>query len=128
LIKESAAYQQFEVKAGKKAYLRKMNLKASDKCQATLQITIPEQTSDGNYRLAVAEIIDEKEMGRVTQMLAIGLYPYMGNRRTREVHISNCDWAAKISQRNKEAYQDLERALKQGYDGCRFCLPEYSKD
>ncbi len=128
LIKESATYQQFELTAGKKAYLRKMNLKASDKCQATLQITIPEQTSDGNYRLAVAEIIDEKEMGRVTQMLAIGQYPYMGNRRTREVHISNCDWAAKISQRNKEAYQDLERALKQGYDGCRFCLPEYSKD
>jgi len=42
--------------------------------------------------------------------------------------VATCDWAAKTSRRNKEAYQDLERALKHGYDGCRFCLPEYSKD
>ena len=128
LIKESATYQQFELVAGKQAFLRNMNLKASDKCQATLQITISEQTSDGNYRLAVVEIIDQKEMGRVTRMLAVGEYPYLGNRRTREVHVANCDWAAKTSVRNKEAYQNLERALKHGYDGCHFCLPEYSKD
>lgn len=128
LIKESATYQQFELVAGKQAFLRKMNLKASDNCQATLQITVPENSPDGNYRLAVAEIIDGKEMGRVTRMLAVGQYPYMGNRSTREIHIATCDWAAKISQRNREAYQDLERALKHGYDGCRFCLPEYSKD
>ncbi len=128
LVKESATNQQFELVAGKQAFLRKMDLKASDHCQATLQITIPEQASDGNYRLSVAEIIDGKEMGRVTRMLAVGQYPYMGDRRTLEVHIATCDWAGKISSRNKEAYQDLERAWKHGYDGCRFCLPEYSKD
>ena len=128
LVKESATYQQFKLVAGKQALLRNINLKASDSCQATLQITIPEKTSDGNYRLAVAEIIDGKEMGRVTRMLSIGQHPYMGNRRTREVHIATCDWTTKISRRNKEAYQDLERALKHGYDGCHFCLPEYSKD
>jgi zinc metalloprotease ZmpB len=78
--------------------------------------------------LVAAEIVDGKEVGRVTRMLAIGQYPYMGNSRTSEVHLANCEWAAKISRGNKEAYQDLECALKHGYDGCRFCLPEYSKD
>lgn len=61
-------------------------------------------------------------------MLAVGDYSYMGNRRTHELHLAGCDWAAKISPRNKEAYQDMDRAWKHGYDGCRFCLPEYSKD
>jgi len=128
LVKDSATYQKFQLIAGKQAFLREMNLKTSDICQATLEIITPQQISDGNYRLAVAELIDGKEMGRVTRMLAVGEYPYMGNRRTREVHVANCDWAAKTNRRNKEAYQNLERALKHGYDGCRFCLPEYSKD
>jgi hypothetical protein len=128
LLKESTTHQQFALTAGKKAFLRKINLKASDSCQTTLQITIPDRVPDGNYRLAVAQIVDGKEMGRVTQMLAVGQYPYMANRNTREVHVAGCDWAGKISRRNKEAYQDLERALKHGYDGCHYCQREYSKD
>ena len=128
LVSASATYQKFTLLAGKRAFLRKMNLKASDLCQATLEILTPPQMADGNYRLAVAELIDGKEMGRVTRLLAVGAHPYMGDRRTREVHVANCEWAAKISPRNKEAYQSLEKALKHGYDGCRFCLPEYSQD
>lgn len=128
LVKESNIYQQFELVAGSQSFLRKISLKASDSCQATIQIAIPEHISDGNYLLAVSEIIDGKEMGRITRMLSIGQYPYMGNRRTREVHLATCEWAAKISRRNKEAYKDLKWTLKPGYDGCRFCLPEYSKD
>lgn len=128
LVKDAATYQKLELVAGQVAFLRGMNLKTSDNCQATLEIITPPQIADGNYRLAVAEIIDGKEMGRVTRMLAVGQFPYMGNRRTHEVHVANCEWAALTSPRNKEAYQTLERALKHGYDGCRFCLPEYSKD
>lgn len=128
LVRDAAIYQKFELVAGTQAFLCGMNLKTSDICQATLEIITPQQIPDGNYRLSVAELIDGKEMGRVTRMLALGEYPYLGNRRTREVHIANCDWAARTSRRNKEAYQDLESALKHGYDGCHYCLPEYSKD
>ncbi len=128
LVEASRTYQKFQLIAGKQAFLRKMNLKTSDISQATLEIIVPQRIANGNYRLAVAELIDGKEMGRVTQMLAVGEYPYMGDRRTLEVHVANCEWAAKISRHNKEAYQDLERAWKHGYDGCHFCLPEYSKD
>jgi len=128
MLRESSTHQLFELVAGKQAFLHKVDLKTSDNTRATLQIAIPEQTADGNYRLAVAEIVDGREMGRVTRMLAVGSYRYMGNRRTHEVHLANCDWAAKTSPRNKEAYRDLDRALKHGYDGCHYCLPEYSKD
>lgn len=128
LIKDSATHQKFSLIAGKQTYLRGMNLKASDNCQATLEIVAPAQVADGNYRLAAAEFIDGKEMGRVTRLLAVGDHPFLGNSRTLEVHVANCEWAAKTSKRNKVAYQGVERALKQGYNGCRFCLPEYDTD
>lgn len=128
LEKETSIYQYFDLAASKQVFLRNLDLKASDYSQANLQITVPDVTPDGNYRLAVAQIVDGKEMGRVTQMLAIGVYPYMANRRTLEIHVSDCDWAAKISNKNKEAFQDLQVALKRGFDGCHYCLRKYSKD
>jgi len=128
LITESSLYQQFRLVPGKQAVLRGMNLKPSDTCQAYLEITIPDTAKDGNYRLSVAQLVDGKEMGRVTRMLAVGTYPFMGNRRTFEVHVPSCEWAEKTNGRNKVAYDSVERALKHGYNGCRYCLPEYSTD
>lgn len=125
---ESSLYQQFRLVPGKQAFLRGMNLKPSDTCQAYLEITIPDTAKDGNYRLSVAQLVDGKEMGRVTRMLAVGDYPFMGNRRTLEVHVPACEWALKTSGRNKVAYESVERALKHGYNGCRYCLSEYSTD
>ena len=126
LIEETKEYQRFALTPGTQACLGGMNLKASDNTQATLQITVPQGAADGFYRLAAVEVIDGKQMGRVTRMLAVGEHPFMGNRNTLEVHKATCDWVAKTSPRNKVAYQDLERALKHGYNGCRFCLPEYN--
>jgi hypothetical protein len=128
LVTESSLYQQFELAPGKQAFLRGMNIKPSDKCQAYLEITIPDTAKDGNYRLSVAQLVDGKEMGRVTQMLAVGDHPFMGNRRTLEVHVPDCEWAAKTSGHNKVAYESIERALKHGYNGCAYCLPEYNTD
>jgi len=126
LVAESSRYQQFGLAPGKQAFLRGMNLKPSDSCQAYLEITIPDKAEDGNYRLYVAQLVDGKEMGRVTRMLAIGDYPFMANRRTLEVHVPGCEWAAKTSGRNKIAYDSIERAIKHGYNGCAYCLPEYN--
>ena len=50
-------------------------------------------------------------------------YPYAANRRSSEVHKVNCEWAKKISPISKGAYREL--AIKHGYNGCRYCLPEY---
>jgi hypothetical protein len=126
--KESGSHQEFTLKAGKTVYLRGMNLKPSDKCQASMDITVPAGSPEASYRVAVAEFIDGKEMGRVTRLLSVGQFPFMGDRRTLEVHVAACEWAAKISPHNKEAFSDLDRAFGRGYDGCHYCLTEYSKD
>lgn len=41
-----------------------------------------------------------------------------------EVHVSNCEWAARVSRRHRISYNDLQDALKRGYNGCAYCLPE----
>jgi hypothetical protein len=44
---------------------------------------------------------------------------------TREVHRANCQWVDTIFEKNKVGYYSLYDALKDGYDGCKYCLPEY---
>ncbi len=69
-----------------------------------------------------------ERMGRVTRLLAVGEHPYLGNRRSKEIHIPSCKWAKVMSPGNRVAYKDLERAIKHGYNGCHFCLSEYDTD
>jgi hypothetical protein len=128
LAEETQLYQRLQVETGKCAYVRGMDLKPSDDVEASLYIVIPEGVPDGTYRVAVAQIVDGLEMGRVSRVLAVGQYPFLANRNSNEVHVATCAWAKLVGQRNKVAYQDLERALKHGYDGCHFCLTEYSVD
>jgi hypothetical protein len=128
LIEESTRYQKFDVQSGACAYLRGMDLKPSDDTQASLEMTIPEDFPDGVYRLAAAQIIDGQEVGRVTRVLAVGEYPFLANRNSMEVHVGDCQWARKVGPRNRRAYKDLDRALKHGYNGCHYCLREYSTD
>lgn len=125
LVKESGLYRSYDATVGEVAYLRDMDLKSSDDCVATMQVFVPETVPDGNYRIRIAQIVDCREMGRVTKMLAVGMYPYMVDERTSEVHDTKCEWAAKISPRNRGAYKDLEMALKHGYNGCKYCMREY---
>jgi hypothetical protein len=43
----------------------------------------------------------------------------------REVHRASCQWVGTIFEKNKVGYYSLHDALKDGYDGCKYCLPEY---
>lgn len=128
LDQQTSTYQKLNVKAGKQGEMREMKLKPSDDTVASLQITVPPGVADGVYRISVAQVVDGREMGRVTRLLAVGEHPYLGNRRSREIHIPSCKWAKVMSPRNRVAYKDLERAIKHGYNGCRFCLTEYDTD
>jgi hypothetical protein len=128
LLDESLRYQKFQVKSGTRAFLNGVALKPSDDIQAWLEVLIPEGFPHGTYRLSVAQIVDGRELGRVTRMLSVGAYPFLANSNTEEVHVAECEWALKVRPGNKVAYKDLERALKQGYNGCRYCLPEYNTD
>lgn len=57
---------------------------------------------------------------------------YMGNSNTKEIHdLSKTTKACQIDKmedRNKvffDTLEDVERARDEGYNGCKWCLPEY---
>jgi hypothetical protein len=51
-----------------------------------------------------------------------------GNPRTRELHVSSCPFWPQLSPRNKVPFQRVSDARARGYNGCRFCLPEFDTD
>lgn len=46
---------------------------------------------------------------------------------SREVHRAYCQWVDEIWEKNKVGYYVLLEALRDGYDGCAYCLPEYHR-
>lgn len=125
LAEETRLYQKFQVETGKCAYVRGMSLKPSDDVLASLYIVIPEGVPNGTYRVAVTQVVNDLEMGRVSRILAVGQHPFLANRRSGEVHIASCVWAKKVGRGNKVAYQELEHAIKHGYNGCHSCLTDF---
>lgn len=125
---ESTLYRRYRLDAGSVAWLRGLSLKPSESTEARLEFVIPATVTDGAYRLSIAQLIDGKEMGRISRLLAVGEHAYMANTNTGEVHVPACEWAARVSPRHRLAYKELERAIKHGYNGCRYCLPEFSTD
>jgi hypothetical protein len=117
----------FDVRPRGRAALRGMSLKTSDKSQALLTLTVPQGAASGAYQLSVRQLVGGKEMGRIIKRVIIGDHPYMANAKTREIHVVNCDWAQKIGPSHRVAYRDVESALRSGYNGCCFCLPEYDQ-
>ncbi|MBE9580165.1 MAG: caspase family protein [Proteobacteria bacterium] len=125
LVEESTLYRRYTIASGRVSFLRNMNLKSSDDCQATLEFVLPDSIADGAYRISVSQLVDDLEMGRITQMIAVGEYPFVANRGTGELHLRNCRWVNKMNRSNMVAYGTLERALKHKYNGCHYCLPEH---
>lgn len=128
LEEQTSMYQKLHIDSGKKARLVGMALRPSDDTQASIEITVPENAVTNAYRLSVYQVVDGLEMGRLSRMLAVGEYPFMANNHTLEVHVPGCHWASKISTKHRCAYKTLDRALARGYNGCHYCLEEYSTD
>ena len=125
--KETDRYVQYRLTSPNLAALRNMPLAASDSTEASVYITIHEHAPDGSYSLAVLQKIGGMEMGRVTKRIIVGDHPFVANRNSGEVHTANCDWVNRMSPHNKVAYAAVELAVKRGFNGCRFCLPEFDK-
>jgi hypothetical protein len=53
---------------------------------------------------------------------------FYGNTRSRELHTLNCTFRKAMNPRNQVPFQTVKYALARGYNGCRYCLPEYSSD
>ena len=49
-----------------------------------------------------------------------------GNARSRELHTLHCAYREKMRPHNQVPFQAVKDALARGYNGCRFCLPDYN--
>lgn len=127
-IEDVGWHRRYRVHTNQVAALRNMPMRTSDQSVARLTIHLPESTPHGIYDIAAIQRIDGNEVGRVTKRLIVGDHPFVANRRTGEIHKSNCTWVSQMSGRNKSAYRDVQLALGHGYNGCRTCLPEYDTD
>jgi hypothetical protein len=56
----------------------------------------------------------------VVFMYGYGGY-YIGNRRTKELHLPGCVWAIRMSLRNRRYFWKIEDAKHSGYNGCYYC-------
>ncbi len=116
-----------EVTSNDTADLNGISLKPGENTLARLEVTLPEDAVDGDvYPVFVEQRVNGNLTGRVTLMArTVGTPAYIANRRSRELHLPNCEWVKKMSPWNKIPYDDLDAALRRGYNGCRFCLPDY---
>ncbi|ACX52448.1 nuclease (SNase domain protein) [Ammonifex degensii KC4] len=48
---------------------------------------------------------------------------YIGNARSKVFHRPDCEWAQKISPRNRVEFRNKEEALEAGYRPCKVCNP-----
>jgi hypothetical protein len=73
--------------------------------------------------LCVGANIDVKELQPRVQ--PVPRYIANKNPESREVHRNDCLSVQRMNEANKVGYYVLYDALKDGYDGCKKCIPEY---
>ena len=56
---------------------------------------------------------------------AIDTRAYIGNSRTKELHLKDCEWVDLMANHNKVSFSSIEEAIRQGYNGCYYCLNDY---
>jgi hypothetical protein len=114
----------------KTASLNSIMLKPNENTLVRLEVTLPPTAVVGEvYPISVEQRVNGQTTGRVTLVARmVGTPAYIANRNpeSREIHLANCQWVAKIAPSHKVPYDDLDLALRRGYNGCRFCLPEYN--
>jgi hypothetical protein len=51
-----------------------------------------------------------------------------GNSSTHELHRLDCEFRKMMHPHHQVPFQSIKEALARGYNGCRYCLPDYSTD
>jgi len=96
-----------------------------------VEVKLPAGARPGEvYPVMIEQRVNGQTTGRVSLVArTVGTPAYIANSNPEslELHLPTCKWAKKISGRHKVPYDDLELALRRGYNGCRYCLPQYNK-
>jgi hypothetical protein len=70
------------------------------------------------------ERLSDGDISAVVYMYGYEPY-YIGNRRSKELHLPGCVWARRMSPWNREYYWTIENAKHSGYNGCYYCLSDW---
>jgi len=129
---ESAGHKvcRLQVTSGSFGSIDGIRLKRSENTLVRLEVDLPAQAAPGDiYPVYVEQKVNGTVTGRVTLVARVAGSPaFIANRNSGEIHLPNCTWVQKISRSNKVPCDDLQAAIRRGFNGCRFCLPDYSND
>lgn len=128
---ESGMVSQVALLTGNSASLTGIKLKSKENTMVRIEVKLPPGARAGEvYPVSIEQRVNGRTTGRVSLVArTIGTPAYIANSNpdSLELHLPNCPWAKKISGRHKIPYDDLQLALRRGYNGCHFCLPEYDQ-
>lgn len=128
LAQQSEREAELSVTPARTCRLAGMSLGASKVYRAVLEIVFPEHAK-GNYLVSLSQEVSGLEMGRVSAQFFVADFPLIANSGgSKEIHSAECSWLGKMNPHNRIPYRDIVRAIKDGYNGCRYCLPAYSTD
>jgi hypothetical protein len=83
--------------------------------EATVTMSVEDLTINGTEALVAADLL----------LSSLSTYaPYVANKDSLEVHKRDCTYGKMIKNINRVYYCDLDKATKDGYDGCYYCLHE----
>ncbi len=105
--------------------IQNISLEPSHLSLAMLYIRIPDTAPNGEYTISMIQKIDDREMRKKIKIIQIGTANYIGNRNSKELHKPDCIWTQKMSDSNKIAFSDVDTAIKEGYNGCYYCLKDF---
>lgn len=73
--------------------------------------------------------ISQEEVGDYARVVAANqtFHHYMGNRRSKELHRSDCVFINRMKPKNRLPFLYPQDAWDAGYDGCHFCMPEQDR-
>ena len=50
---------------------------------------------------------------------------FIGNKRTKELHVWDCHWVDLMATSNKRYYWTIENPVLSGYNGCHYCMKRW---
>ena len=128
---EGGMVSQVSLLTGASASLTGIKLKSKENTLVQIEVKLPVGARPGEvYPVSIEQRVNGRTTGRVSLVARIvGTPAYIANSNpdSLELHLPNCPWAKKISGRHKVPFDDLQLALRRGYNGCHFCLPEYDQ-
>lgn len=123
---ERGRYRRLRVTGSLTGSIRGIKLLPGENTLVRLEVVLPESAQHGEiFPVYCDQWVNGQHRGRVNVLARMAGTPaYIGNRNSLELHVADCKWAAKMNQKNKMPFNDLELAIRRGFNGCRFCLPE----